>query len=280
MLNPNASSTPLTAVFPWSLDDPTSVLVSDSVQSDGRFVLHSWAALVLKSNRLLWLAGGPWTPALIASALQKTGCDAAANYLRAPASSSSSPLCIRSIPAELAETLLQSDCDAPPEAAPFDAEAFMKKLYLDVKAWVVKEEQPSWVFLDDVSALAAFVGSRLTYAFILSLQSLATRHPFGLVVRNSQDLDQMLTLQPKPTAWIGAGGDNDDDNNNNNTPWERSLVELVDWVVDVVPLMSGYTREAHGRLIFCSNREGHRMTTYNYCLTDNKALAIRVQGSS
>jgi hypothetical protein len=45
---------------------------------------------------------------------------------------------------------------------PFDEESFVKDLYRDVKDTLLLQESsdPSWVILDDVSALAALVGGR------------------------------------------------------------------------------------------------------------------------
>jgi len=63
------------------------------------------------------------------------------------------------------------------------------------------------------------------------------------------------------TTTTTTGTNNSIDNNNNNNNhnhndyyncgyfWERSLVELVDIIFDVLPLTSGYTRELHGRII-------------------------------
>ena len=73
--------------------------------------------------------------------------------------------------------------------------------------------------------------------------------------------------------------DANDYNDDDECPWERQLVEMADTVVDVVPLASGYSREVHGRLIFTSKAVSatiKQQESYNYCLTDNQALVIRV----
>jgi hypothetical protein len=200
----SSSTTSLMDVFPWS-SDPCTILVGDSVQSDGRFVLHSLASQVLGSSngRLLWLSGAPLSPTLVATALKKIGCDAATIYLR-DKQSGKSPLCIRSIPCELGDQVADSmGEDGSDETFCMQiVEAFTKQLYREVKAWVTLQQSqhsPSWVILDDVSAMAALLGSRLTYSLILSLRAHSSEHPFGLVIRCSQD--QALVTGPPTNDW-------------------------------------------------------------------------------
>jgi len=38
--------------------------------------------------------------------------------------------------------------------------------------------------------------------------------------------------------------------------WERNLIELADGIVDVMPLQSGFSLEAHGRLVFTERKGG------------------------
>ena len=254
-MNPVSSSTPLGDVFPWPVDEPKSILVADSVATDGRFLLHSWACQI--PGNFWWIAGGPWTPSLITAGLQKMG-----------RSKPNDDSVIRSLPAELNEEHLEN------------GEAFLKEIYREIKAWVQTQKEMPWIFLDDVSAIAGLLGSRLTYIWILSLQALAMEHSFGLFIRCSHDSQQQQVLHPPATAqqWIGAGATKDNDVA--DTRWEATLIELVDWVLDVVPLASGYTREAHGRLVLSCRRDRMQTIVYNYCLTDQKALAIRVQSTS
>ncbi len=74
---------------------------------------------------------------------------------------------------------------------------------------------------------------------------------------------------------------------------------MADGIVDVLPLASGYTREAHGKLLFTacpggrgwgddsSKQGGGRTSTlsdgstlvFNYCLTDSKVQAIQIRGT-
>jgi hypothetical protein len=296
------SSVPLTEALPWSPKCNRKVLVCDSVETDGRFLLHTLCTQVLAGNgRVLWLTGGPVTETQVATGLKKIGCDAATGYLRNGASPS---LSIKSLAVEIATQTLAADQDQA-----WNAEAYLKKIYLDIKTWVQQAQDhskgPSWVILDDVSALASLLGERLVYCFVDSLSALASRlgeHSFGLMIRCSHDVDQEFlkeqALNDKNTnpGWVGAGGQSRDLRREEWVPWERHLVELADGIVDVVPLTSGYSREAHGRLVF-SERPGARgwsdgnisssaqvastpwnKLVINYCIQDNAVRAIRLRG--
>jgi len=86
--------------------------------------------------------------------------------------------------------------------------------------------------------------------------------------------------------------------------WERSLIEISDGIVDVVPLTSGFARDVHGRLLFTERlgsmgwkdandaigtRTGGSMnvtntrksnfstTVVNFCCHDNGVRAIRLR---
>jgi len=329
-MNPSSSTTLLTQVVPWSVhDSPRTILIGDSVESDGRFLLHTVASQVLENNtrqgRVLWLSCGPLTVKLIATALKKIGCEAATNYLRTLESNqqqqsslvSSLPLSIRSLTADMGKQL-ETDED-------LNMEAFTKQVYREAKEWLQQQQASSsstststdsvavpWIILDDVSALGALVGERLAYGLVVSFNALAVRtESFGLVVRYSQDLDQERSSGASTVAgasveqrsrqpdWVGAGGKGQRQAQQQDcVPWERSLVEVADCLVDVTPLASGYTREAHGRLLFTAVAAGRgwggdikgRTATsssandatplvFNYCLTDNKVHAIPIRAN-
>jgi hypothetical protein len=295
------SSVPLTEALPWSPKCNRKVLVCDSVETDGRFLLHTLCTQALAGNgRVLWLTGGPVTETQVATGLKKIGCDAATGYLRNGASPS---LNIKSLAVEIATQTLVADDDQA-----WNAEAYLKKIYKDIKTWVQQQDDskgPSWVLLDDVSALASLVGERLVYCFVDSLSALASRlgeHSFGLMIRCSHDVDQEFlkeqALNDNNTnpGWVGAGGQSRDLQRQEWIPWERHLVELADGIVDVVPLTSGYSREAHGRLIFSEQpggrgwSDGNSSSTQatstpwnklviNYCIQDNGVRAIRLRGT-
>jgi hypothetical protein len=97
---------------------------------------------------------------------------------------------------------------------------------------------------------------------------------------------------------------------NSSFVWERSLIELSDGIIDVIPLSSGFARDVHGRLIFTERMgsmgwkdvgmgvgimtvsgEGSRSqarkvttsqssfstTTVNFCCHDSGVRAIRLR---
>jgi hypothetical protein len=310
----NANTVPLDEALPWSPSIPRTILVCDSIETDGRFVLYTIATQILKSKqggRVLWLTGSPVTDRQVAMALKKSGCDVAAAYLRD--ASKSQNLKIQSLAAEVAATtLLLSLEDADDKE--FHAETFLKQIYKQVKTWLQEGEGSddglSWVLLDDVSSLAAILGEKIVFCFIDSLNALAMRwqdntNAFGIVIRCSHDLDQTLHKratnideEKDQTGWMGAGGLGHKQQLKHNQqdwiPWERSLNESVDAIVDVVPLTSGYSREAHGRLIFSEcpsgrgwgkqqpqkNNTSWNELVINYCLHDNGVRAIRLRGTS
>lgn len=224
-----------------------------------------------------WLACGPWTDKLIAAAMKKMGCEAAASYTRD--SSSSSPLNICSVTVDMSARLESSE--------DFDAEVYVKELYHSIRSWVQTRNGAALIVVDDASILASLVGERLSYCFLLSLRALVKRTNNNLLIRCSQDYDLDLlkeedTSSVRPGAsrnvdWVCAGGAIHDAPI--HIPWDRGLPELADGIVNVEPLPSGYSREAHGRLVFVSNDESTtRPIVMNYCCQDTSVSAIRLRG--
>mmetsp|Transcript_12767 Transcript_12767/g.18188 ORF Transcript_12767/g.18188 Transcript_12767/m.18188 type:complete len:150 (-) Transcript_12767:35-484(-) len=56
--------------------------------------------------------------------------------------------------------------------------------------------------------------------------------------------------------------------------WERALVELADGIIDVSPLPSGYSREAHGRLIFTERIGGKGWKKKDHHPNPNKSISV------
>jgi hypothetical protein len=137
----NASSVPLEEALPWSIEKARTVLIYDSVETDGRFLLYTLAKQVLTtpattttattsgggswnseagpaSGRVLWLECAPVSNQQVATGLKKIGCDAAATYLRGhnnnprsstlSSSSALSPLTIRSLGVEVGASVMSS----------------------------------------------------------------------------------------------------------------------------------------------------------------------------
>jgi hypothetical protein len=141
----------------------------------------------------------------------------------------------------------------------------------------------------------------------------------GLIIRASHDLDQEHYLHSNSTHqeqksvtgnkvlnYIGAGGKgilHDSESlakielgaqyELEEMVWERSLVELADGVIDVVPLASGFAKDVHGRLIFTSKwgaglgwkkndnsstaKNNFSTTLVNFCCSDAGVRAIRLR---
>jgi hypothetical protein len=268
-MNSSAVSVPLTEALPWPSPPPSDgrlFLVCDSIETDGRFLLHTLCSQVLSSSvsqkGVFWVACGPWTDVLIATSLKKMGCEAAASYIRD--SNKHHPLTIRSVPVDIV-TRMEENAD-------FDAELYVKELYHSIKSWTGGD----WIVIDDASALATLVGKRLTYCFIMSLRALAnkrrrrtTKSSVSIMVKCSHDYDMEIQREQDTTSvraggsrchvdWVGAGGGGGRgvSSGHDVCPWERALVELADGIVNVEPLASGYSREAHGRLVFCTKGRG------------------------
>ena len=303
----NANTIPLQEVIPWSPSDPRTILVCDSIETDGSFVLSTMAAQLFSStmspsssimqakglNRqpasmpsAFWLSGNASTEKQVAATLKKLGCDAGASYLRKNNNpiensiNSRTGLKIRGLASEMSDLILMSTSQGGDEdGSPFHNEQYLKTVYRDLKAWVnSKNEEPtestiSWIFLDDVTALASILGDRLVFCFVESLIALVNRpeSSCGLIIRCSGDSDQMLhkiegNEKKDQTGWFGAGGLSHKQATHDTlfrsfVPWERSMEESVDAIIDVLPLLSGFSREAHGRLIFSETANGRGWKT-------------------
>jgi hypothetical protein len=244
--------------LPWNPAAHRRILVSDSIQTDGRFLLHTLASQVLGSNndngRILWVSGAPLTSKHIASALKKLGCEAATSYLR---NKNTESLIIKPLAVDMANKFLDDQSAATPESV-------IRETYQEVISWLSNlrkevHQGPRWLILDELSSLS--LDERVLYSFVSSIafQS-ANNNDFGVLMRVSYDHDQDFLHKTaeggtnSSVGWLGSGGDRRE--TEERIPWERSLEELVDGVVHVVPLFSGFSaRDAHGRLTF-SERAG------------------------
>jgi hypothetical protein len=261
------SAVPLTEALPWA-DPPTTgrtYLVNDAMDTDGRFLLYTLTSQVLSSKatrqgRVLWLGFQPVTEEQIVQGLKRIGCDR--NVLAMPPipqhqqqdaiSSKTAKLTIRSLWVELSTRMLDEE-----NIDSFSEANFMKEILDYVDQWVLVEGDNvnSWIILDDVSTFSSFVGERLMYHFIITLNARSRSKGFGLMIRCSNDQeDQSLPVYSGASMkgyqdWFGAGGTRSHVSHDEEPPWERALVELADGVMDVLPLTSGYTRELHGRIV-------------------------------
>jgi len=317
------NSVPLVHALPWSDDENLDslkkcmILVSDTSETEGRFMLHTLASQFLSlsggggssSGRVLWLACGPSTDKQVATALKKMGCDAAAAYLRsslslsaAAAKSTSRADALKIIPMtqEIAVELagdnvgLDENLENMPSC---NEEKYIKGLIKRVKLWLQgdkkntlqQQQRRDLIIVDDASTLATLLGEYIAYAFIQKIQTLATANNACFLVRCSNDVDvetymtstdsgssniattSMSNRHAKGSRdWVGAGSNNYQEQVKieeeagallSCPPWERSLVEMADGIVDVLPLLSGFSREAHGRIIFTERLGGRGWTS-------------------
>jgi hypothetical protein len=145
----------------------------------------------------------------------------------------------------------------------------------------------SWIVLEDADALGALVGDRLASGFLQSLQGLACSRNVGLVVHcgcqdeEEEGEDEDDVESPAGGSWIGASSGRRSCRGSSGPQLSVLLAETADHIVDVCPLRSGPTRDAHGRLVFSSRGGGGgddgTSSVYNYCLTDSKAVAVRIR---
>ena len=302
--------------------------------SDSSTASSNTTASNQRRGRVLWLGCGPVAEGQILQGLKKIGCDktalsqAAATFKQTGDTTnkeSSSLLTIRSLAAELSATLLV-DSDEQ-----FNEQEFVKHLYRYIlQEWLPTDTKDgksynNWIVVDDASALANLLGEKLVYGLLLALNAQSHQDTskdrnnsnalFGLVVRCSNDYEAVSlpsfagtsVASSGPPEWFGAGGHSSAHSHHSPTmdaviPWERSLLELADGVLDILPLTSGYTRELHGRIVMTQMPQGHgwsgdgggsrdtttssRRTTpqkhpwpmqiINYCITDQKIVAYLI----
>jgi hypothetical protein len=213
-------------------------------------------------------------------------------------------LVVRSVMEELGAAVLKQGRHVPSgddlslRFSAMDRVEFVKReLYGSIWDWVSKGEaskggeskrdgegntsatssSTSWIVMDDVDTLAALLGERLVSGLIQSVQALAVSRNVGLVIQCCSSDDENSEDHGSSGRWVGASGtvrgsgfDGDE------VQLSPLMAELADYMVDVCPLKSGPTREAHGRLVLTTMRD---MTSahFNYCLADNRATAIRIR---
>ena len=256
------------------LKEGHTVLVTDRIDTDGRFVLYQSAATAAASSHVLWLGCGVFTKSLILSSLRKMG------YSSATVTSADASLVIHSIP-EMIEADITTRAADNTASAVFDEKAFANNLLDLVERWLVSDDdgasQPRrrLCVIDDVTSLATLLGPRTTYSFLRSIRQRAvdTKHPFTWILRCSSDAETEDTEE-----WMGAGGET-------LSRWpfldpqvymERSLIELADCCIDITSLSSGYSREAHGRMVV-TDEASSTQRRYNYVLMDQEVRVLPVQ---
>ena len=130
------ATVPLEEVLPCSSRVARKILVCDSVETDGRFLLCTMSKQILAANgRVLWLVGSPITENQVAMGLKKMGCEAAAAYLRDP--NKNLHLNIRSLVSEIATRSLEEEEEKEEGGGgDWNHEQFLKEIYSDIKRWI------------------------------------------------------------------------------------------------------------------------------------------------
>ena len=323
------NSVPLTDILPWGFNPPSGgVLICDSNETDGRFLLHTIASQCLSSkssfsassssanhssstkkepHHVIWINCGAKTNAHILAAMKKIGCDIRLNEN------------LDIIP--IIPHFSQPQPAQEPEMEMSD-EDYLKKVYQQVKK-IASSRSKYTIIIDNCSLLSTFFGAALTFTFVQKMRTLIRTQSKGkdngFVFLASHDLDQEHYMHStdqekrsvtgsKKLQYIGAGGwgmlhdaetmagmELDAGYEFDEIVWERSLVELADGVVDVIPLASGFAKDVHGRLVFTSRMGGgcwknendtsrtqnnFLTTLVNYCCTDAGIRAIRLRVGS
>lgn len=232
------NSIPLTDVLPWGDKPPVSnqsrtVLVCDSVETDGRFILHTIASQCLSSYtsslsrnntvptvsnsmnennsqsslegiHVLWINCGMHTDEHIQSAMKKIGCDLRVGSVKNQISNSTNKqffdiVNIKSTLNDSWTSKIKGENDAN------DFNHVLKTTYQKVSS-IVKEYKNVMIILDDATNLSLLCGPPNTVSFIQALQSLLKRTTKersveseliqnGLVIRVSHDIDQEHYIQ-------------------------------------------------------------------------------------
>jgi hypothetical protein len=269
-----------------------TILVTDTIEADGRFILCHLAAQTAAAaaqqlvrirrsqsgqpepnepasspGGVLWIAcgSGLTEPTTVRSAIRRLGGALAAGSLTDHVS-------VHSVPAMLlAEQGIvgrdrhgateDSSSSPPPEPQPLSS--MWERLLAMIHDW--RQQQPQTitgrtddgssyplVIIDDLSTLAALLGERQAYLLAYYAWDMSLQLNFDLVLRS---FGTDATSFHHPIAFFGAGGQDGGSSVEDEDfyCWEAGLVELADQIVDVRPLASGYSREAQGRFFVTDN---------------------------
>lgn len=238
-------------------DSLRRILIFDSIQTDARFLLHTLALSRSSAEEqpIVWLSCSPaGTERNIKLASKRMGrSDKQVNVIH--------------LAAGISQIVLENE-----NSVEEMIEDYIKTLLLKLQ----KDEivRPAIILIDDVSVLAGLIGNDRAYALLQCLMSPVFQSS-KIVARGSLDWDQSVLLKSNSKGHWLDGLDNAYDTSNEYI-WERGLVELADVVIDVLPLESGFSREAHGRIIITESMSQNR-EVINYCCNDHGVRAIRMR---
>jgi hypothetical protein len=333
----HSSTVPLGQAFPWNTSEsyPKCVLVTDSIETDGRFVLYAMVQDLLKSSAfssnpqcrrrlvvppneenvsksphdnnnksILWLSCHGMSEGQIRTSLKKIGCEDVNNTSKTIRGIRNDDVITTNSGLWTQSLVIHNILLDWSSQSSRDPEIYLKSLYHKIKDWSMIRPF-NCIILDDVSAMENCIShDRYFYGFLSYLANLPNIH---LIMRCSNDSDQRMLsitsststtrvsgLPVNSTNWIGASGrplQNCIYDIHDKIPIDRTLVEWADWVVDVVPLSSGPSREAHGRIVFTrrihdstqsqaqakKSQSQETVVVFNYCLHDTSVQVIRLK---
>lgn len=303
-----------TATTPTMNTKPMAILIHDTLETSGRFLLYLTAReeVTKRQARVLWLTcTATQNQRLIEQGLSKimegkggggiatrTNVRTTSNTNNNNNNNQKSNITIRCIHQEISEEIVsKSQTDQV-----FSPEDYVRQIYRSVVSWCEdrsssssgSHETPIYIFLEDVSALANLVGPRHAYTLVWQIHSLKLKSMRGKNARRGLVSFVVTCSGDEPTPsplWVagGAGGQQliPETTYYSSMPsvvgghgWECSLVELANWVVDVMPLTTGVSRNVHGRLILTPRNIMSDAVVINYCLGENQVWATRIQTST
>mmetsp|Transcript_14732 Transcript_14732/g.21747 ORF Transcript_14732/g.21747 Transcript_14732/m.21747 type:complete len:261 (-) Transcript_14732:536-1318(-) len=237
-------------------DSLRRIFIFDSIQTDARFLLHT---LVLsRSNAeeqpVVWLSCSP------------TGTERNIKLASKRMGRSDKHFNVIHLAAGISKIILENEHNVEEMM-----EDYIKTLLRKVRQ---DEMRPAIILIDDISILAGLIGNDRAYALLQCLLSPAFQSS-KIVCRGSLDWDQSVLLKSNNKGYWLDGLNNEYDTSNEYT-WERGLVELADVVIDVLPLESGFSREAHGRIVITESMSQNR-EVINYCCNDHGVRAIQMR---
>lgn len=243
------NSVPITDILPWGDSPPTggrTVVIYDSAETNGRFLLHTIASQCLRPqsrnpssstlvspslhsstppnptshegcHHVLWIHCGTKTEGQLLTAMKKCGCDTRGNDDR---------VSILFIPIIESEMCLENqgqkqNAKTLDPLITCDEGESLQRLYKSVHS-ITSQWSKYVIILDDVTFMSAYFGGHLTMVFLQKIRSLVRRqshvkeNSFILLASNDVDQENFIhsVKDPQDTnvtgrkimQYIGAGG--------------------------------------------------------------------------
>ena len=231
--------------------------VFDSDRTDARFLL---SILACEYEKIVWISCAPsGSERNIKFACKKTGRSGVRSDI------TDSKISVIHVPAEFADIVENNNCDQRNNIKNYVGKKILGKIKQEIHGI-----ENSIVVADDLSLLSVLLGQNLTYGLVQCVLSNLSRN---MIFRASLDIDQNNLFRESKGDWLDRIQDSDALGLRREGVWERSLIQLCDTRVDVVPLESGFSREARGRIIISND---HGSEALNYVCGDIGVRAIRM----